>query len=546
MIKKLSVSLSFLIISCTFLTSQVTQQWVTRYSGSGNNYDRANNVKVDASGNIYVTGSTAVVSSNWDYITIKYNTSGVQQWVRTYNGPGNTHDQSYSLALDNSGNIYITGGSFGNGTERDFCTIKYNSNGDSLWVRRYNGPGNDIDEAISIAVGESNHVYVAGYSDGGQNLDYNVLKYDSSGTLIWGARYNFPAPGTGSEDRPHYMALDGTDNVYVTGESNTGFGFLDMYATVKYNSSGVQQWVARYKGSGDSGLSQAYSLAVDPSGNVYVTGRSDPSSGFGFNFDIATIKYNSSGDSLWVRRYNGPANSSDIGNSIALDANGNVIVTGASASNFITIKYNSAGVIIWNSEYNGPGNGVDNAASMVTDLSGNIYVTGYSVGTGTLRDYAVVKYNSSGVQQWIQRYNGPGNNEDEARAITIDNAGNVYVTGISTGTGTGMDFATIKYSQPITSIPSLSEFPESFVLYQNYPNPFNPATNIKFSIPKNGEVSLKIYDIAGNEIATYYEGFIKAGIYNAEVNASNWASGVYFYTLRNSEFTDTKKMILLK
>ncbi len=85
-----------------------------------------------------------------------------------------------------------------------------------------------------------------------------------------------------------------------------------------------------------------------------------------------------------------------------------------------------------------------------------------------------------------------------------------------------------------------------FSLSQNYPNPFNPTTNIHFSLPKDGNASLKIYDILGNEVATYVDGFMKSGTYNAEVDASNWASGIYFYTLRSGNFVETKKLSLVK
>jgi hypothetical protein len=88
--------------------------------------------------------------------------------------------------------------------------------------------------------------------------------------------------------------------------------------------------------------------------------------------------------------------------------------------------------------------------------------------------------------------------------------------------------------------------PAVYELEQNYPNPFNPTTNIKFAIPKDGSVSLKIYDAVGRLVGTYLDGFIKAGYYNAEVEASNFASGVYFYTLYAKDFVQTKKMILVK
>ncbi len=91
-----------------------------------------------------------------------------------------------------------------------------------------------------------------------------------------------------------------------------------------------------------------------------------------------------------------------------------------------------------------------------------------------------------------------------------------------------------------------TNIPEKYELSQNYPNPFNPVTNVHFSIPKNTNASLKIYNSLGQLIAVYFDGPVKAGMYNAEIDASNFASGVYFYTLSSPEFTQTKKMIVTK
>ncbi|HEY3251272.1 MAG TPA: Omp28-related outer membrane protein [Ignavibacteria bacterium] len=88
--------------------------------------------------------------------------------------------------------------------------------------------------------------------------------------------------------------------------------------------------------------------------------------------------------------------------------------------------------------------------------------------------------------------------------------------------------------------------PDKYSLEQNFPNPFNPVTNVHFSIPKDGIVSFKVYNAVGQLIANYLDGFIKAGNYNAEIEAGEWASGVYFYTLSAKDFIETKKMILVK
>jgi hypothetical protein len=105
------------------------------------------------------------------------------------------------------------------------------------------------------------------------------------------------------------------------------------------------------------------------------------------------------------------------------------------------------------------------------------------------------------------------------------------------------------YKSPflITGVNGQQEgMPSEYVLNQNYPNPFNPTTNIKFGIPKGGNVSLKIYDITGRVVDVYYDGYMKAGYYNAEIDGTKLASGVYFYTLKTDNFTETKKMILIK
>ena len=111
---------------------------------------------------------------------------------------------------------------------------------------------------------------------------------------------------------------------------------------------------------------------------------------------------------------------------------------------------------------------------------------------------------------------------------------NLYIDNITSGTATGVG------GTPITLLP------EKYSLEQNYPNPFNPTTTISFSTPKQGLVTLKVYDVLGKEIATLVNGIKPAGIYNVDFDASNFASGAYFYKLETAEFTDIKRMILIK
>jgi hypothetical protein len=111
--------------------------------------------------------------------------------------------------------------------------------------------------------------------------------------------------------------------------------------------------------------------------------------------------------------------------------------------------------------------------------------------------------------------------------------------------------ATVEQSttQSVTSplgIETWGEVPDKFSLEQNYPNPFNPITRFKYSIPRDGEVSLKVYDALGNQVAVFVNGFLKAGRYNAEFDASRFGSGVYFYVLSSGDFRETRKMVLIK
>jgi hypothetical protein len=103
------------------------------------------------------------------------------------------------------------------------------------------------------------------------------------------------------------------------------------------------------------------------------------------------------------------------------------------------------------------------------------------------------------------------------------------------------------YTSPLIGIVPLSnEIPNRFLLYQNYPNPFNPKTIIKMEIPKSGNVTMKIYDVLGNELETLVNEELKPGTYEIEFDGTSFASGVYYYKLSAADYTDTKKMVMIK
>ena len=548
----LGVAMLLLVVGPAFAET-VDTAWVRSYNGPGNDDDRARAMVVDDSGRVYVTGYCYGTEGNPDVATIKYLANGDTAWVRTYNGPGNHVDWAHAVAIDASYNVYVTGKCYESGANFDYATIKYTPEGDTAWLRRYNGPGSGMDEAYAIAVSDSGYIYVTGSSWGdGTSSDYATVKYDPDGDTVWVRRYNGPENYV---DGGYAIALDGLHNVCVTGKSYDTTGHLD-YVTIKYAPNGDTLWLRRYKGPAE-GYDEASAIAVDSVGNAYVTGYS---AGSGTSQDYATIRYRPNGDTAWVRRYDGTASGSDYGRAIALDDSGFVYVAGTSDGtgtyqDYVTIKYDSSGSEVWTRRYDYGASGTDQLNDLAIDGSCDVYVAGYSGSGGAAGlDYATIKYHSNGDTAWVMRYNGPASGSDYAQALAVDDSGNVYVTGYGDGNGNGEDFFTIKYVQGFTGVEDETgdrERPSDFVLSQNYPNPFNPTTKIEFTLAKSGFVSLKVYDVVGREVRTLVSEELSSGYKSVIWDGKNdegkdVASGVYFYQLKVGDFSEPKKMLLLK
>lgn len=527
----------FTVILASTVSAQVTQEWVKRTTSTGNFNDYARAVTYDAAGNVYVTGT-----GNGDFMTMKYSPAGVVIWNKTYNGPDDDADDANAICVDAAGNVYVTGRSFGNGSGTDFATIKYDPSGNQLWLQRFNGSNNDDDAGLSIAVDASGNVYAGGWAGvSGNGIDFAVVKYSPTGSQLWVKYYNGPEDGN---DFLTAMKIDGSGNIYATGKSRGVSN--DDYATVKFNPAGTLQWSVRYQ---SSGADEPSAIFVDASSNVYVTGFGTGTDGR----DFVTIKYNNAGIQQWMNRYDRADSTVDQGVGIVVNnSNGNVYVTGfssgASTASFdiITIGYNTNGDDLWTRSYNGGVSGAnDKASSIDIDAAGNIYVTGTVVKSGSDLDYATLKYSPTGVRLWDITYESSLNGIDNATAVKVDN-GNIYVTGYCTGSSTGNDYVTLKYSQPIGISNISSEVPLKFSLSQNYPNPFNPVTNIEFSLPNSADTKLTVFDITGKEIAALVNQPMNAGIYNVDFDASHLASGTFFYRIEAGDFTEVKKMILVK
>jgi uncharacterized delta-60 repeat protein len=519
--------------------AQVTEEWSRIYNHIGSQ-DVSNGIALDNSGNVFVTGSVNnSPSTGTDYGTLKYSPAGTQQWFKRFNGSLDWLDYADDIIADNAGNVYVTGRTDAISGNATCVTIKYNSAGDSLWVRRY------VNAYCSrILADNSGNVYVAGRRGDASACDYFVIKYNSAGDSLWSGTYS----GTGSyPDEATCLAVDNAGNVYISGfvYSSTP-GPHTAIVTIKYSPAGTQQWAAVFDRAA-TGSHKANDIAVDSSGNVYIGGYSDTAS---LGRTYLVVKYSSSGTPLWQARYSTGTPSTTIeAVSIALYQNSFLYVTGygvfaATYYDYVTIKYNSSGVQQWVTPYH---NGTDVAVKLVLDAAGNAYVTGSSSSASNGEDILTVKYNPAGAQQWIARWDGALHSNDQGRDIAVDGSGNVYVTGRALSSVNNDDYVTIKYSQPPSGIIQVSgEIPAEFSLGQNYPNPFNPMTNVKIQLPGSGLVSLKVFDITGKEVAEPVNEVLDAGTYNVNFDGSFLSSGTYFYRMEYGNFSQTKRMILIK
>ena len=466
---KIACTLIFLIL---FVVSNLMDQnalpeeeWVARYDGLDANLkrDEASGLAVDSSGNVYVTGVSYRKSTGGDYATVAYDTHGNQLWEARYGNPTTQNvDWAKAIAVGPSGDVYATGYSYDIDTGYDYATVAYDPSGSQLWAARYDGNGSpqvhhDWDEAYAVAVGPSGKVYVTGRSMGDngnvsptKNYDIATVAYDNNGNQLWEARYN---GSRNTWDWGIAIASDPSGNVYVTGRINWVGTFAGDWITIAYDSNGNELWHQIYEGYNNLSASPT-AMVVDSAGNVYVTGyttnRRNPTWGYMY----VTIAYDSAGTRKWMAEYDQEYDG--FGRDIALDSMGNVYVTGYSADDYATIAYDSIGNQLWEARYpNGGWNGLpgyprQKDCAIAVDSSGIVYVTGGSYAVGSYGDYATVAYDTNGNQIWAATYNGPGNDYDRSVAIAIDPANNVYVTGYSTGDGTGNDYCTIKYGRSLT------------------------------------------------------------------------------------------------
>jgi len=435
---------AYVLLACTMTAGAVTEAWVARYNGPADGDDFGAGVAVDESGNVYVTGMSYGGSAHEDFLTIKYDPDGEEVWVARHDYAGD--DAGRAVALDGAGNVYV-GGSVSWPDSYDFYVIKYDADGVEQWTYRYNCVPDGWEELRGFAVDVDGNVYLTGTSQGepgGGNNDYATVKLDTDGNEEWVARFNGPAD---LSEVAQSIAVDVAGNVYVTGFSRQTVGGSFDYATIKYDPGGNEEWVAWYEGLEHDHDLDVVALAVDDDGSVYLAGGSGPTYE---QADFLTVKYDPDGNELWTASYDGPGNDMDLALAIDLDDDGNVYVCGVatvvagSEFEYVTVKYDPDGNEEWAATREGSSFecGMDawRLCRLVAEGS-TVYVT-----VQTDCDYVTIAYDSDGNEEWVETYDGLAGGADWPLEIAAGADGSVYVTGLSLGEGTEFDYATVKYS----------------------------------------------------------------------------------------------------
>lgn len=494
----------------------VNEAWV---QSDANGYPYGSMIVMDSQENVVVTG--------WrlgSYIvTKKYDPDGNMLWEQHYSVP-NLQAVATWVLVDPFDNIVITGypQTFSsNPVEVGLLTIKYDSAGNLLWSDTYPGTWAFAVRGISDADG---NIYVAGRAWFG-TYDFVTIKYAPDGTRLWVDVFD----QNGGFHTPNAMDLDSQGNLIINGGGLSG-GFI----TVLYNTDGVRQWVVEGFGN------KTNWVRLSGDGFFYLTGSfySIPNSD-----DIWLLKYDLSRNLIWERNYDFGA-TSEYGTRLALDSQGNVIVTGIQSvpSNWITIKVDPQGNLLWSNVYNEHPSWDEVPGFIAVGSDDEAYITGAGgpcpPAGCSYRSMVTIRYNSDGSNPWTATYYATS---QRGVGLVLASDNSVYVAG-------DYMLTVIKYTQSVTSIRGneIVGVPQEFTLSQNYPNPFNPSTTIEYALPTQSLVSIEIFDILGRKIGSLEEGIKPAGIHQATWDASGKASGIYFYRIKAGDKAVTKRMTLLR
>ncbi len=467
-------------------------------------------------------------------------------WTKAYDG-GGSEECRWIEETSDKGFIMAGVSQISGDTWMDILLIRTDQNGNTLWKHRY---GDEIINQDAYCVKED---YDGGFVIAGIKhltaLLRNawVIKTDSNGDTVWTKKYG----GSLNTEALHVSCT--VDSGYIiTGRKFDPGQFSNAYL-LKLNKNGETEWVRTF---GGSGYEEGYSVQQTADSGFVLAGSKDMG---GSLYDFYLIKTDTGGSLIWSNTYGG--NNYDHCTSVKQTSDNGYILFGESDSfipnSSLAVKTNSTGDTLWTRIYK-RSNGDYGWSVDVTDDGGFIF-GGYTNNPGYYDDYWFVKTDSNGDTLWMKSIKR--GNDQRGYCIIQTSDGGYALAGTSTeASPTFFDFFIVKLNGNVSNIYSDFVNLNKYTLNQNYPNPFNPSTKIRYSIPTpphptpyQGEgkreglsVSLVIYDILGNEIETLLNEVKSPGTYEVTWHASDLASGVYIYKLETKDFTEVKKMLLIR
>ncbi|HZV82828.1 MAG TPA: fibronectin type III domain-containing protein, partial [Geobacteraceae bacterium] len=356
--------------------------------------------------------------------------------------PLGAKQEAKSMAVDSDGNIIVAGYTNSGGMNNDYQLTKFKADGSGVaWRATFDKSGGD-DQVTAVAVDGNNNIIVTGTVWNGSNTDIHTIKYDPDGSLLWQHTWS----GTAGADVATAIAVDGFNNIYVAGYTANTSG-NDDFLILKYPPAGATPaWQEIWNSSYNS--NDRIAAIIAGADGIAVTGASSKS---GTDFDILTRKYGIDGSLTWEQRRASAGGGDDRGVAIAMDPSGNVIVAGSlnngTNSDIYTVKYaaTSPGAPVWEKIYAGSSN--DEPRAVWVDGADDVYVTGYTYTYSGNEDFYTARYKGSdGTKLWDAIYNSSSDFTDIPLGIAVKGGadGDLFVVGYTT-TSSNENITTLKY-----------------------------------------------------------------------------------------------------
>jgi hypothetical protein len=441
------------------------------------------------------------------------------------------YDRGSSVQQTTDGGYIITGY-----TQSDVWLIKTDSNGDEVWNQTFGGGSDDFGFSVQQTTDGGYIITGTTYSFGNGGGDVWLIKTDSQGQEEWIQTFG------GSNDDWGWSVQQTTDGGYIITGSTYSFGngAADVWL-IKTDSNGNEEWNQSFGGSDED---EGIGVQQTTDGGYILTGYTQS--------DVWLIKTDSQGNEEWNQTFGeiGGSNT-DTGNSVQQTTDGGFIIAGWTHSfgngwgDVWLIKTDSNGNEEWNKTFGGSGSDYGFSVQQTTD--GGYIITGYteSFGNGDY-DVYLIKTDSQGNEEWSKTFGG--GDYDRGSSVQQTTDGGYIITGGTESFGNGSsDVWLIKTdSNGNLETSTIVGLPKTYTLLQPYPNPFNPTTTIEFSIPQTEFVTVKVYNIVGNEITTLINDELSIGNHSIQWDGSHQPSGIYFVKIESSSFVQTRKMVLLK